>query len=111
MGSPEYSLVVVPTLKYLNGLPGCKAINIRGSVYTERGTPDIIGSYRGQFFALECKKPGGGVLSPMQEVRIRQWRGAGAEVRVIRSPEEAGLMIEELERKRQQKERGANERD
>jgi len=39
--------------------------------YGIRGIPDFVGCYRGKFFAIECKRPKGGVVKPWQE-RIRQ---------------------------------------
>lgn len=87
-GPSEYRGAVRPILLYLNSLPGCKAINIHGGIYTERGTPDIIGSCRGEMFCFEVKRPSGGRTSKIQELRLRQWRATGAEARVVRSLEE-----------------------
>jgi hypothetical protein len=76
----EYSSVVKPILDYLNSLPGCKAINIHGSVYTERGTPDIVGCIGGRFIAFECKRDDEEDLKPIQYWRLGQWYAAGAVV-------------------------------
>lgn len=87
-GPQEYRGAVRPILLYLNSLPGCKAINIHGGIYTERGTPDIIGSCGGRMFCFEVKRPSGGRVSRIQEVRLRQWEATGAEALVVRSLEE-----------------------
>ena len=88
MGENEYRSVVQPVLKWLNSLVGCKAINIHGSVYMERGTPDIIGCYKGHMFLFECKADKG-ALRPDQVARIKQWSEAGAVALEIRSLQEA----------------------
>ena len=88
MGQNEYRSVVQPVLKWLNSLPGCKAINIHGSVYMERGTPDILGCYQGRMFLFECKADQG-TLRPDQILRMKQWHIAGAMVLEIRSLEQA----------------------
>lgn len=64
-------------LRTLNARPDCKALNIPGGPRMESGTPDILGCYRGQAFAIECKV-GGAEPTPLQEHRLRQWAGGGA---------------------------------
>ena len=76
----EYTSVVKPILKYLNSLPGGKAINIHGSVYTERGTPDIIGCIDGRAVAFECKRTDREDLEDIQKWRLSEWIAAGAVV-------------------------------
>ena len=87
MGDNEYRSVVQPVLKYLNSLPSCKAINIHGSVYMERGTPDIICCYKGQMYLFECKATKGR-LRPDQILRLQQWHRTGAVVLEVRSLED-----------------------
>lgn len=76
----EYTGVVEPILRYLNSLPGAKAINIHGSIFSERGTPDIIGCIRGRAIAFECKRDATEDLERIQKWRLCQWIGAGAVV-------------------------------
>ena len=76
----EYSSVVVPILKYLNSIPNAKAINIHGSIFSERGTPDIIGSVNGRFIAFECKRDIKEDLEKIQKWRLSEWIRAGAVV-------------------------------
>lgn len=74
----EYERVAVPILKYINSLPDSKAINIHGSVFCERGTPDILGSIRGRTIALECKRSTKEAPTDIQKWRLAEWLTAGA---------------------------------
>lgn len=76
----EYSGTVVPILKYLNSLPNSKAINIHGSVFSERGTPDVIGSINGRMVCFECKRDTTEDLEEIQKWRLAEWLSAGAVV-------------------------------
>lgn len=76
----EYTGVVRPILKYINSLPNGKAINVHGSVFSERGTPDILGSIGGRTVAFECKRDITEGLEPIQEWRLCEWIKAGAVV-------------------------------
>lgn len=96
MAQPEYNKVVVPVLAYLNSLAECKAINIHGGVYTEKGTPDIIGCYRGRMFAFEAKAKNGR-LARIQAVRLEQWALTGAIVGVIYSLDDVKQLLREPE--------------
>jgi Holliday junction resolvase len=46
------------------------------------GIPDIVGSYRGRFFAVECKA-GKGKTTALQEAEIDKIRAAGGKAFVI----------------------------
>ena len=74
----EYNSVVQPVIKYLNSIPGSKAINIHGSVFSERGTPDVIGSIHGKTVVFECKRDDREDLEPIQKWRLCEWIKAGA---------------------------------
>lgn len=76
----EYASVVVPVMKYINSLPNGKAINIHGSVFSERGTPDIIGSIGGRAIAFECKRDKEEALESIQKWRLCEWIKSGAVV-------------------------------
>ena len=76
----EYPSVVAPILKYINSLPGGKAINIHGSVFSERGTPDVLGSIQGRTVAFECKRDATEDLEDIQKWRLCEWIRAGAVV-------------------------------
>lgn len=76
----EYEAVVTPILKYLNSLPNSKAINIHGGIYTERGTPDVIGCINGRMVAFECKRDESEEPTAIQYWRLGEWFAAGAVV-------------------------------
>ena len=76
----EYRSVVKPILKYINKLPNSKAINIHGSPYCERGTPDVIGCINGRMVAFECKRDDKEDLEQIQKWRLAEWISAGAVV-------------------------------
>lgn len=76
----EYNGVVRPILHYLNSLPKAKAINIHGSVFSERGTPDVIGCVNGRAVAFECKRTANEDLEDIQKWRLSEWIAAGAVV-------------------------------
>ena len=76
----EYSPVVVPIIKFINSLPNGKAINIHGSIFSERGTPDVLGSIGGRTIAFECKRDEREDLESIQKWRLSEWLSAGAVV-------------------------------
>lgn len=90
----EYSGVVEPVLKYINSLPGSKAINIHGSVFSERGTPDVIGCIRGRMVAFECKRDAKEDLEKMQKWRLSEWILAGAVVGGISDLDHVKLILQ-----------------
>lgn len=79
----EYNGVVRPILDYLNSLPKSKAINIHGSIFSERGTPDIIGCIDGRMIAFECKRSDKEDLEKIQKWRLSEWIVAGAIVGAV----------------------------
>ena len=89
----EYDGVVAPILKYLNSLPCAKAINVHGSVFSERGTPDVIGSVGGRFVAFECKRSADEEPTRVQLWRLSEWIRAGAVVGAVSSVEDVDLIL------------------
>lgn len=79
----EYNGVVRPVLDYLNSIPGAKAINIHGSVFSERGTPDVLGCIRGRMVAFECKRDATEEPEEIQKWRLAEWLAAGAVVGAV----------------------------
>lgn len=74
----EYTSVVSPILKFINSIPNGKAINIHGSVFSERGTPDVMGSIGGRTVVFECKRDTTEDLEDIQKWRLCEWIKAGA---------------------------------
>lgn len=89
----EYTSVVTPILKYLNSLPNSKAINIHGSIFSERGTPDVIGCIDGQMIAFECKRDDKEDLETIQKWRLSEWITAGAVVGGVSSVQQVELIL------------------
>lgn len=53
-----------------------------GGPYSRAGVPDIVGSYRGKFFAIECKA-GRGKPTALQEKEIAAINASGAKAIVV----------------------------
>ena len=80
-------------MSHLRKLPQTKALKLHGSIYSERGTPDIHITHQGRSYWLEIKKPG---CRPtlLQAHRLKQWHGAGATVAVVHSWEEVKELLD-----------------
>ena len=91
----EYDGVVRPVLLYLNSLPESKAINIHGGVFTQRGTPDILGSIRGRTICLECKRSTTESPEDIQKRRLGEWAAAGAIAACVSSVEQVKELLTE----------------
>lgn len=90
----EYSGVVDPVLKYINSLPRSKAINIHGSIFSERGTPDVIGCIQGRMVAFECKRDTEEDLEKIQKWRLSEWMSAGAVVGGVSDLDHVKLILQ-----------------
>lgn len=53
-----------------------------GGPYSRAGVPDIVGSYRGKFFAIECKA-GKGKTTALQDKEIAAINASGARAIVV----------------------------
>lgn len=73
--------------KYLDKI-GAYYVKIHGSAYMPAGTPDILACHRGRFIAIEVKKPKGGVVSPLQQLKLSQIHNNGGIAFVARSVED-----------------------
>jgi len=71
-------------------LHGAWCIKIHGSEFMPAGTPDIIGCYRGQFFAFETKLPEKrSNTSLVQQRMIQKILAAGGHAQVVCTIREA----------------------
>lgn len=82
------SAIVAAIMQALKPVPGLVVRKRSGSEMGTAGDPDLTGCYRGRHFELEVKASGGRV-SRIQEVRLEEWRKAGAIIAVVHSAEEA----------------------
>jgi len=81
-------------LKFINSLPESKAINIHGSVFSERGTPDVIGCIRGRMIAFECKRDTKEAPRRIQSWRLCEWLRAGAVVGCVSNVNHVKLILQ-----------------
>jgi hypothetical protein len=72
----------------LNLVEGCYAMKVHQTRYSRSGEPDIVGSFMGQSFAIEVKRPGGRPTD-LQLYRLNQWAKAGARAGVATSVADA----------------------
>jgi hypothetical protein len=71
------STLVRQILAALRAAPGVEARKRHGSSYSVAGDPDIYGAIRGRHFELEVKRRDG-VVTDLQQARLRDWARAGA---------------------------------
>lgn len=62
--------------------------------YSQRGIPDVTFIRGGRYYGFEVKRPYIGVLSKLQEQRIKQIRAAGGIAEVVTFPEEVQRIVE-----------------
>lgn len=89
----EYEGVVAPIMKYLGSLPRSKCVNVHGGIYTERGTPDVIGSIGGRAVAFECKRSPDEEQTRIQDWRLAEWLASGAVVGAVSSVYDVDLIL------------------
>ena len=63
--------------------------------YSQRGIPDVTFIMNGRYYGFEVKRPYIGVLSKMQEQKIKQIRAAGGIAAAVCFPEDVQKIIEE----------------
>ena len=80
--------------RYLDKL-GAYHVKIHGSAYMPAGTADLLACVKGRFVAIEVKKPKGGVVSPLQNLKIKQVINAGGISFVARSVEDVKKVFKE----------------
>ena len=90
---PRESLLQRQIIKHLRGM-GAWVFNVHGSPYQQVGVQDLLVGYKGRFYAMEVKRPGG-VLSPVQTKVIEEIRASGCVAGRVESIEEAERLLEE----------------
>ncbi len=78
-------------IKHLRGM-GAWVFNVHGSPYQQVGTPDLLVGYKGRFYAMEVKRPGG-VLTPVQAKVIEEIRASGSVAGQVESIEDAVQLL------------------
>lgn len=74
--NPETKLYKKVRKALLAEFPGIYLVKVHGGPYQEAGVPDIIGCYKGAFFAIELKV-GNNTASAAQEVHLSRIAAAG----------------------------------
>lgn len=74
---PRESAITTQIMDWLTANPNIQARKLRGSPFAVRGDPDIFGCIHGRMFLIEVKQPGE-KTSPIQNLRLEQWKAAGA---------------------------------
>ena len=80
-------------IKHLRGM-GAWVFNVHGSPYQTVGVPDLLVGYKGRFFAMEVKRPGGR-LTPAQAKVIEEIKSSGSVAGRVESVEDAMKLLEE----------------
>lgn len=79
---------------YLDSLEGCWYFMPQMMGYGRKGIPDIIGCYKGHFFAVEVKAAGKSkATTPWQDRELALARAAGGKVCVAESVEQVRELI------------------
>lgn len=80
-------------LKYLREEVGGYWVKIHVSSYQLEGEPDIMGCYKGKFYAFELKQ-GNNTTTPLQDYKLEQIRKNGGTAMVIRSLDQLRKLFE-----------------
>lgn len=95
MNESEYTRKkIVPVITKRGGVGVKKA----AGPHSPKGMPDWLGCYRGRSLALEVKKPDQSYgVTEKQQATLDAWEAAGAEVAVVRLPEEVEAILDRID--------------
>ena len=79
--------VVRRMMKRLNALPGVYCFRTHGGSFQQKGTPDIVGSAHGRFFAIEAKKTAREKPTKAQLYNLKKLRQADGATFVSHDPQ------------------------
>ncbi|AXQ52896.1 nuclease [Microbacterium phage Neferthena] len=83
----EEAEVVRRMMARLNAIPGVYCFRTHGGAFQQKGTPDIVGSAHGRFFAIEAKRSAREKPSDAQKYNLRKLRQAGGATFVSHDPQ------------------------
>lgn len=92
----QESAIQAEILRYLRSL-GTLCWVIKAALCNERGVPDILCCYRGQFVAFEVKTKKGRLSGP-QRVQLDRIRAARGRAAVVRSRKEVETFLIQFDR-------------
>lgn len=78
--------IVRRMLKALNSIDGVYAIRTHGGSFQQKGTPDVLGSAHGHFFAIEAKRTAKEQPSVAQQYNLKKFRQAGGKTFTSHDP-------------------------
>lgn len=70
----------------LNAIDGVYCLRTHGGSFQQKGTPDILGSARGRFFAIEAKRSAKERATPAQLYTMKKFEEAGAATFISHDP-------------------------
>ena len=88
------SVIQSQIIKHLRGM-GAWVFNVHRSPLQQVGVPDLLVGYKGRFFAMEVKQPGG-VMSPVQTKVMEEIKASGAVAGRVESVEDAVRLLGRL---------------
>lgn len=80
--------------KWINAQDGCHARKTHGGAYGGAGWPDIVACVDGALLMLEVKRPGMAGATELQRRELQTWHNAGAVAAVVRSVDDARLLVQ-----------------
>ena len=89
---PREAIIQQQIMTHLRGM-GAWVFKVHGSPYQQVGVPDLLVGYKGRFYAMEVKQPGG-VMSPVQTKTIEAIRASGSVAGRVESVEEAVALLD-----------------
>lgn len=93
-------------ITYFKGLKKFWYFKVWQGPFSKAGIPDIIGCYRGVFFAIELKSKKGSV-SALQRITMQMIKYAGGQTAVCYTLDEVKEFIEHIERSLEWKNMGS----
>ena len=89
---PREAIIQQQIMDHLRKM-GAWVFKVHGSPYQQVGVPDLLVGYKGRFYAMEVKQPGG-VMSPVQTKTIEAIRASGSVAGRVESVEEAVALLD-----------------
>ncbi|QDP44089.1 nuclease [Microbacterium phage Jenos] len=83
----EEAEIVRRMIKRLNSIPGVYCLRTHGGSFQQKGTPDVLGSAHGHFFAIEAKRSEKEKPKKAQQYNLKKFREAGGRTFVSWDPQ------------------------
>ena len=78
--------VVRRMMAKLNAIPGVYCLRTHGGAFQQKGTPDIVGTAHGRFFAIEAKRTAREKPTEAQLYNLKKLRQSGGATFVSHDP-------------------------